>query len=89
MDCSTVAEGIVSTFVMGEEDPEFGGNETYPLNAWAVWVGTSFAAPQIAGATSRMCREQGLSPREAVRRIIRLGRAIPDFGRAVRLLPGT
>ena len=32
---------------MGEEDPEFGGNETYPLNAWAVWVGTSFAAPQI------------------------------------------
>jgi hypothetical protein len=89
VDCSTVAEGIVSTFVMGEEDPEFGGNESYPLDAWAVWVGTSFAAPQIAGATSRMCRELGLSPREAARRIIRLGRAIPDFGRAVRLLPGT
>ena len=71
MDCSTVAEGIVSTYVTGEEDPQFGGNDTYPSDAWAVWLGTSFAAPQIAGAISRTCRERTLSPRAAARRVVR------------------
>jgi Subtilase family len=89
VDCSTVAEGIVSTFVEGEEDPDFGGHDSYPPDAWAVWTGTSFAAPQIAGAISRTCREEGLSPREAARRLIRRGLPIPDYGRALYILPGS
>ena len=64
--CSTVGEGIVSTFVKGQEDPVFGDNDVYPHNgqgdSWAVWTGTSFAAPQIAGLISATCREQGLKP---------------------------
>jgi hypothetical protein len=88
VDCSTVGEGIVSTFVEGEEDPVFGGSESYPPDAWAIWLGTSFAAPQVAGAISKTCRKTGLSPREAARRLIRSGRPVPDFGRAMHLLPG-
>ncbi len=89
VDCSTIGEGILSTFVEGEEDPAFEDSDTYPSDAWAVWSGTSFAAPQIAGAISRMCRELNLRPRAAARRLIRSGIAIPDFGRGVQLLPGT
>ena len=89
VDCSTVGEGIVSTYVEGEEDPAFGGTDSYPPDAWALWVGTSFAAPQIAGAISRTCRERNLPPRAAARRLIRSGVAIPDFGRKLVFLPGT
>ncbi len=52
VDCSTVGEDIVSTFVDGQAEvtkenpnpPTFVGT-----NPWATWLGTSFAAPQIAG----------------------------------------
>lgn len=93
VDCSTVAEGVVSTYVEGDEDPVFGGNDHYALvpdtDAWAVWAGTSFAAPQIAGEIARTCRTSNLPPREAARQVLRSGTMIPDYGRALLLLPGT
>ena len=89
VDCSTIGEGIVSTYVEGQEDPVFGGTDIFPLIAWAVWSGTSFAAPQVAGAISRTCRELNLRPRAAVRRLIRFGIPIPDFGRGLQILPGS
>jgi subtilisin family serine protease len=89
VDFSTVGEGIVSTYVEGTEDPAFGGNESYPPDAWALWAGTSFAAPQIAGAIARTCREDVVPPRVAARRLLRMGVPIPDFGRGLSFLPGT
>lgn len=91
--CSTVAEGIVSTFVRGKEDPLFGGKDTYPLpgdqDSWALWTGTSFAAPQIAGAISRRCRTPGTSPTQAKDGLLATGVKVVDYGRALRFLPGT
>jgi subtilisin family serine protease len=95
VDLSTVGEGVISTFVEGEEDPVFadpasGGSQTYPDNARAVWSGTSFAAPQIAGAIARTCRtHDGQSPRVAARRLLRTGVPIAQFGRGLQLLPGS
>lgn len=90
VDCSTVGEGVLSTFVAGEEsvdlDPE---PDTWGNNAWAVWSGTSFAAPQVAAAVARIASETPCRPREALRLLLEDAPHIPDFGRAVRILPGT
>jgi hypothetical protein len=92
--CSTVGEGVVSTFVKGREDQQFGGNDVYPErgqdDSWAVWSGTSFAAPQIAACIARKCREEGLSPRDAVADLFPAGNAPMDgFGTRMVLLEGT
>lgn len=88
--CSTVGEGLLSTYPQGIESPEIDPQpDTFPADAWALWTGTSFAAPQIAGAVARLADEGNMSPRDALRRLLSSGRPIPDFGVAVRILPGT
>jgi subtilisin family serine protease len=91
VDCSTVGEGILTTYVEGVESPVVDWNPDVflPPDPWALCSGTSFAAPQVVGAVARRCRELGLTPREALRQILRYGRYIPDHGRALRFLPGT
>ncbi len=86
---STVAEGIRSTFVTGREAPVFDREpEEFPQDAWALWSGTSFAAPQIAGAVARICQELGMSPREAVDKLHERGEPISCYGRAMKVLEG-
>jgi subtilisin family serine protease len=88
--CSTVGEGLVSPYVKGTESHELDRNpDTFPADAWAAWTGTSFAAPQIAGAVARLADEGKMSPRDALRELLRTGRPVPDFGTAVQILPGT
>ena len=56
VNLSTQGEGIVSTYVVGTEasDPDADGPETFDgPRPWALWTGTSFAAPQIAGLLAR------------------------------------
>lgn len=90
VDCSTVGEGVLSTYVEGTESHVIDDRpDTFPVDAWATWTGTSFAAPQIAGAVARLADERSITPREALRELLRNGRSIPDFGLAVRILPGT
>jgi hypothetical protein len=90
VDCATVAEGVVSTYVEGRESNEVDPDpDTFGPDAWATWTGTSFAAPQVAGGVARLCQERGLPPRQALRELLRHGRPIPDFGRAIEILPGT
>ena len=90
VDCSTVGEGVLSTYPEGIESHEIDpAPETFAADAWGIWTGTSFAAPQIAGAVARIAGERGLSPRDALRELLRGGVPIPDFGLAVRILPGT
>ena len=76
--CSAVGEGIISTFVKGDEDvfadadgdlaeePDYSDCDSYPQDAWAVWSGTSFAAPQIAALIAKTCREDRVTPQAAV-----------------------
>jgi hypothetical protein len=90
VDCSTIAEGVVSTYVEGRESTEIDPDpDTFGPDAWATWTGTSFAAPQIAGGVARLCQEKGLAPRSALKELLRHGKPIPDFGRALEILPGS
>jgi hypothetical protein len=87
--CSAVGEGIISTFVEGVEDPQF-GTDSYDQDAWALWSGTSFAAPQIAGLISSTCRRYDMSPQAAVDALFpTTNRPADGYGTRWVLLPGT
>jgi hypothetical protein len=92
VDCSAIGQGVLSTYVEGVESRELDPHPdtwTGP-DPWAVWSGTSFAAPQISGGVARLCCEtDGLSPQAALKELLAGGRHIPDYGIAVRILPGT
>lgn len=87
--CSTVGQGLRSTYVEGREssavDPD---PRTFGADSWAAWSGTSFAAPQITGALARLHEQYQYPLREARRRLLAASRPIPDFGQAIRILPG-
>jgi subtilisin family serine protease len=88
--CSAVGEGIVSTFVKGEEDQAKQlGTDVYPQHGWALWSGTSFAAPQVAALIARKCRE-GMSPQAAVDALFpTTNRPVDGYGTRVIQLRGT
>lgn len=89
VDCSTVGEGVLSTFVEGTESYEFTADpDSFGPDAFARWSGTSFAAPQITGAVARTMQQHGLPPRRAFAELMASGRAVPDFGQALSILPG-
>jgi hypothetical protein len=86
--CSAVGEGIVSTFVKGKDDPQF-GTDVYPQDSWAVWSGTSFAAPQIAALIAKTCRDDGVSPLAAVAALFPTTGPPDGYGTPFVLLSGT
>lgn len=87
--CSTVGQGLRSTYVEGREsnlaDPT---PHSFGADAWGVWSGTSFAAPQITGALARLHEKYEFPLREALGRLLAAGRPIPEFGQALNILPG-
>lgn len=98
--CSTVGQGVASTYVVGTEDnvlvedPGPVADEYRGPNPWAVWSGTSFAAPQIAGALARLCAQNvGMTPHQALKTLETLATpaAVPStgYGWTVEILPGT
>jgi hypothetical protein len=88
--CSAIAEGVLTPYVEGQESWLVDWQpDTFPASSWALWSGTSFAAPQVVGAIARLCQELGVPPRLALRELLRRGREVPDFGRAMEILPGT
>jgi hypothetical protein len=90
VDCSTMGEGVRSAFVEGRESPMVDPHpDTFGRDAWALWTGTSFTAPQIAGAMARLAQERNLSLGSAFARLVAGQRRIPGFGAAVRILPPT
>jgi hypothetical protein len=83
--CSTVGQGQRSTFVPGQEATPDGQHlNQFGQDAWAVWSGTSFSAPQIAGALARLHNGQPL--RQALDQLLATGEPVPDFGQALRIL---
>jgi len=88
VDVSTLGEGVRSTFVPGTESPSLDYDfEEFPHNAWALWSGTSFAAPQVAGAIAKIAIDYGVTPTEAKRRLLEEAGEIPLYGRRVEILP--
>jgi Subtilase family len=87
--CSTVGQGLRSTYVQGRES--YLVNPVpydFPPDAWAVWSGTSFAAPQITGALARLHDKHDYSLREGLVTLLAAGRPLPQFGQALKILPG-
>ena len=83
--CATVGEGQRSTFVPGQEATPDGQHlSQFGQDAWAVWSGTSFSAPQIAGALARMHDGQPL--RRALDQLLATGQPVPGFGQALMIL---
>lgn len=89
--CSVVGEGVVSTYVIGTEDVRIDyPPDTFGPNSWATWTGTSFAAPQVAGALARWCQAvPGRTAPEAVTWLKGEGTPLTGYGRTMILLPGT
>ena len=89
--CAAVGEGVVSTYVIGTEDVRVEDPpDTFGPDSWATWTGTSFAAPQIAGAVARRCQEKPeLTPREALETLLAGATPLAGFGATVAILPGT
>ena len=101
VDVSTVGEGLVSTYVRGRESPELSpsqGPDEWPMDdsrPWAVWTGTSFAAPQVAAEVARRLTAEraagnpAATARDVLRGLLAEGRRLPDYGVAVKILSGT
>ncbi|HEX6326632.1 MAG TPA: S8/S53 family peptidase [Jiangellaceae bacterium] len=88
VDVCTIGEGVRSTFVPGIESPVTDPRrEEFPENAWALWSGTSFAAPQVAGAIAKIALDDGVTPTEAKRRLLEGAREVPLYGKQVEILP--
>ena len=95
VDCSAVGEGVVSTYVRGQESAEVDKDhpDKFDASSWAIGTGTSFAAPQIAGQIVKLLDDgSSADPRAALKEI--LSRAsgaisIPSYGMGVKILPGT
>jgi subtilisin family serine protease len=90
VDCSSIAEGVRSTYVKGQEHPQVDPQpDKFGEDAWALWTGTSFAAPQVAGALAHIAQQQGVGPRAALGLLFDRQPELPDYGRALRILPPT
>lgn len=89
---STVGRGVLSTYVIGTENGELINDpepDTFGPGAWAVWTGSSFAAPQVTGALARRCDEFGENPPDALKKLINGIPRTPDWGHVMTILPGT
>ena len=88
VDVCTIGEGVRSTFVEGIESPVTDYRfEEFTDNPWALWSGTSFAAPQVAGAIAKIALDQGVTPTEAKRRLLEHADEVPLYGKRVEILP--
>lgn len=89
--CSTLGQGVVSTYVVGEESPTSDRDDpdTFGPSSWATWSGTSFAAPQVAGAVIRMVRDgRAATAREALDALLDVARKHSESGNGAPTLDG-
>lgn len=88
VDVCTIGEGVRSTFVPGTESPMVDPDlEQFPQDAWALWSGTSFAAPQVAAAVAKIAIDDGVPPCEAKRRLLEGSSEVAHYGKRVEILP--
>jgi len=92
LTCSAVGVGVTSTFVEGTEPHTQAGavvTQHFGRDAWAIWSGTSFSAPQIAGAVAQLCQLNDVLPTVALGQLLAGHPTLPGYGVVVPILPGT
>ena len=91
VDCSTIGEGVRSTYVEGTESPVVDPEpDTFGPDSWALSSGTSFAAPQVAGAIALIARNEEVDVAEARRLLLLEGLPpAPGYGTRIGILPRT
>ena len=79
----------MSTYVVGTESVAADSSpDTFGPDSWATWSGTSFAAPQIAGAVVQTMQANGsLTPKQALDSVLASAVPITDYGKAIIILP--
>lgn len=88
VDCSVIGDGVLSTYVQGQEDPDFGEPaDTFGPDPFALLWGTSFAAPQVAGRVARIAEDEKVSLRDALGRLLTGTSRLPGFGRVLAVQP--
>ncbi|QCB92891.1 S8 family peptidase [Cellulomonas shaoxiangyii] len=89
VDVSAVGEDVLSTYVPGRQNPDFAASaQEFGDDAFARWVGTSFAAPQVSGAIARTMTELRVGGPEAVHALLAAGKPVAGYGHALQILPG-
>jgi subtilisin family serine protease len=93
VNCSAVGVGVISTFVEGEE-PHTDAKGTvvtehFGPDDWAIWSGTSFSAPQIAGKVAQLCQMSNVRPAVALGQLLAGQPVLPGYGHVIPILPGT
>lgn len=84
VDCSVIGDGVLSTYVEGTEDEDFGKPaDTFGPDPFALLFGTSFAAPQVAGRIARIAQDEQVSLRDALGRLLTDAPRLPGFGRVL------
>ena len=88
---STVGEGILSTYVEGEESTEIDPEpDHFPASSWAVWTGTSFACPQVVGEIAlRLAASPGQLPSDVVTALENSSPKVAKWGTKLDILEGT
>jgi hypothetical protein len=96
IDFSARGEGVVSTFVEGTETPGTGAEDdpydpdpdTFKLpNPYAMWTGSSFSTPQVAGRLAQMLADDPtLTRSDAQRRLQDEGQFSADYGYLLSIL---
>ena len=92
VNCSAVGVGVISTFVEGVEPHTDAGavvTEQFGPDAWAIWSGTSFSAPQIAGAVAQLCQLNDVGSAVALGQLLAGQPILPGYGFVIPILPGT
>ena len=88
VDICTIGEGVRSAYVAGTESPAFDPDpDTFGKDAWALWTGTSFAAPQVAGALARIVIDDKVDLKRARWMLTERAPEIPLYGKRVEILP--
>lgn len=86
VDACAPGVDVASCFVRFDGPrPRVHGTDPDDFTGFAVWSGTSFAAPAVAGAIARVAAEQGLPGRTAAERVLDPARrrTFPGLGVAV------
>lgn len=80
VDCSAVGENVVSTYVTGRQDPALVKKPVTFTKPVAVWSGTSFAAPRVAGLIAATMQRDGVAASVAFKQLVAGKPSSPGYG---------